>query len=244
MFSVSFRDEVREKIIEKAKSDQRIVSAAAIGSYAGGVVDRWADIDLSFGIDESYAIGELIDVFTDYIENELKGEVLFNVTQGNTIYRVFLLPGCLQVDLSFTPDNEFGPKGPHFKLLFGHQHEKQKKKIPDPIHEPFGLMVHHLLRTKVCAERNQLQRADIWLGKAKNYVLELLLNNSNEGEEDSKSDLKKELSITIRNPLSAELDKEEILSALTFFIEQMPQLHPKANPSQQRIIDMLDDLIQ
>ena len=33
--------------------------------------------------------------------------------------RLFLLPDALQVDLSFSPAEGFGPKGPDFRLLFG-----------------------------------------------------------------------------------------------------------------------------
>lgn len=40
MFTIQYREEVREKIITKAKTDTSIVSAAVIGSYASGRVDR------------------------------------------------------------------------------------------------------------------------------------------------------------------------------------------------------------
>jgi hypothetical protein len=41
------------------------------------------------------------------------------VVAGATIYRVFLLPGCLQLDLSFTREREFGAAAPTFQLRFG-----------------------------------------------------------------------------------------------------------------------------
>ena len=93
MFTIQFRDEVREKIISKAKSDSRIVSAAVIGSYAQGTVDRWSDIDLTFGVNELFTIKELLDSWTDYVLNEFHGVMLFDVKSGSTIYRVFILPG-------------------------------------------------------------------------------------------------------------------------------------------------------
>ena len=63
---------------------------------------------------------------------------------GASIYRVFLLPGCLQFDLSFTPASRSVPLGPKFKLLFG-----RAARPPLPILLPprlFGHAVHHALR--------------------------------------------------------------------------------------------------
>jgi hypothetical protein len=61
--------------------------------------------------------------------------------------RVFLLPGCLQFDLSFTPASKFGASGPKFKLLFGHVVEKPYLQSPS-VHELFGYAVHHALRAR------------------------------------------------------------------------------------------------
>lgn len=114
MFTVEYRDEVRNKIIAKAKTDRRIVSAAVVGSYAKGTVDKWSDIDLTFGVDEAFSITSLLDSWTEYITREFSGVVLLDVHRGKTIYRVFVLPGCLQLDLSFSPAKEFGAVGQHF----------------------------------------------------------------------------------------------------------------------------------
>ena len=42
---------------------------------------------------------------------------LLDLVIGASIYRVFLLPGSRQFDLSFTPASEFGAGSPKFKLL-------------------------------------------------------------------------------------------------------------------------------
>lgn len=182
MFNVQFREEVREKIIIKVKGDSRIISAAVIGSYAKGTVDRWSDIDLTFGANELFTIKELLDSWTDYILNEFIGIVLFDLKSRSTIYRVFILPGCLQLDLSFSPASEFGAIGPHFNLLYSKQYEKPKLR-PQPNEEPqlrsqptkelFGYMVHHILRARFCMERNRLWQAEFWIGEARNYALKL-----------------------------------------------------------------------
>lgn len=62
---------------------------------------------------------------------------MFDLPSGPIIYRVFLLPGCLELDLSFTPASEFGAGGPKFRLLFGEAVE-QPHEPPTPAHELFG----------------------------------------------------------------------------------------------------------
>jgi len=47
MFDVEERERVRERLVERAHADNRIVSAALVGSLALGEGDRWSDIDLS-----------------------------------------------------------------------------------------------------------------------------------------------------------------------------------------------------
>src|ERR1043165_5750425 len=117
MFTPQFRQEVRENLLDRAKTDNRIVSAAVVGSYALGHEDQWSDIDLTFGFDESYAMDALLESWTVYVKEKFAGHVLLDVQRLTTTYRVFLLPGCLQLDISFTPASEFGAMGPNFRLL-------------------------------------------------------------------------------------------------------------------------------
>ena len=88
---------------------------------------------------------------------------LFDLPSGATIYRVFLLPGCLQFDLSFTPASKFGARGPKFKLLFG-ECPREAYAQPPSAHEPFGYAVHHALRARFCIERGRTWQAEYWIG--------------------------------------------------------------------------------
>ncbi len=58
-----------------------------------------------------------------------------DVPSGAWIYRVFLLPNTLQVDLAFAPAVYFGARGPTFRLLFGDAVELPS--ISPPAVEPF-----------------------------------------------------------------------------------------------------------
>ena len=85
---------------------------------------------------------------------------------------MFLLPGCLQFDLSFTPASKFGATGPKFKLLFGSSVEKPYTQPPSA-HELFGYAVHHALRARFCIERGRTWQAEYWISGVRGNGLSL-----------------------------------------------------------------------
>ena len=101
---------------------------------------------------------------------------LFDLPRGTSIYRVFLLPGCLQFDLSFTPAAEFGADGPKFRLLFGEAADRPASPPPDA-RELFGYAVHHALRARFCIERGRLWQAEYWLSGVRDSALSLACLN-------------------------------------------------------------------
>ena len=50
VFTVDERNRIRDRILEIANSDERIVAGAVVGSLATGEGDRWSDLDLTFGV--------------------------------------------------------------------------------------------------------------------------------------------------------------------------------------------------
>jgi hypothetical protein len=171
-FSPGYRDHVSARILEWASADNRIVAAAIVGSMAHGPGDRWSDLDLSFALDDDCSLADVLQQWTSRLTFEFSACKLFDLPAGKSIYRVFLLPGCLQLDLSFTPAHDFGAIGPQFKLLFGNA--VQKSHIPSPRAEDlFGYSVHHLLRARFCIERGRLLQAEYWISSARDYVLNL-----------------------------------------------------------------------
>src|SRR4051812_35883852 len=112
MFTVHDREQLRERVLALAASDVRVVAGAVIGSQALGEGDRWSDLDLTFGVANDVPIAHVLEDWTGDLVRGLSAVKLFDLPYGATIYRVFLLPGCLQCDLSFTPASEFGALGP------------------------------------------------------------------------------------------------------------------------------------
>jgi hypothetical protein len=96
----------------------------------------------------------------------------FGLTAGATVYRVFLLPGCLEVDVSVAPEEEFGAAGPTWRLLFGKDTERPELAPPPPDHL-IGLCWHHVLHADAAMKRAKPWLAEYWISALRDHALEL-----------------------------------------------------------------------
>src|ERR1043165_9001368 len=103
MFTPQDRDRVHEQILAWAHADARIVAGAVVGSLAHRPGDRFSDLDLTFGVRDDHPISGVLGDWSQRLIADFDAVVLFDLPAGGALYRVFLLPGCLQVDLSFAP---------------------------------------------------------------------------------------------------------------------------------------------
>lgn len=172
MFSVEDRERVRDYVLNLAASDPRVVAGAIVGSLALHEGDRWSDLDLTFAVVDGVPALAVLSDWTRALVAEFNAVELFDLPAGASIYRVFLLPGCLQFDLSFTPAFAFGATGPKFRLLFGDAVEKPHTPPPSP-HELFGYAVHHALRARFCIERERFWQAEYWISGVRDNALAL-----------------------------------------------------------------------
>jgi len=62
LFTVEERDWARDRVLELARADKRLVAAAFVGSLADetGQGDRWSDIDLTFALGDGVSIEEVL----------------------------------------------------------------------------------------------------------------------------------------------------------------------------------------
>ena len=171
MFEPEYRDEVRDRILALADADERVVAGAVVGGLAQGLGDRWSDLDLTFGVIDSVTVTDVAGDWTRQLADELDAVDLFDLWPDTSVYRVFLFPGCLQVDLSFTPAADFGPRGPQFRLLFGTAGELREAAPPSTA-ELFGLAVHHAVRARYCIERGRVWEAEYWVSAIRDHALE------------------------------------------------------------------------
>src|SRR6185295_16094714 len=168
MFTIDYRNHVHNHVLKRAESDARIVAGAVVGSLAHSEGDRWSDLDLTFAVADGVPLREVLDDFTVDLAKNFEAAHLFDLPSGAAIYRVFVLPGCLQFDLSFAPESHFGALGPEFKLLFGKAVEKPFVQ-PPPAQELLGYAVHHALRARFCIERGGHWQAEYWISAVRDY---------------------------------------------------------------------------
>lgn len=171
MFTVAEREQLRARLVDRARRDERIVAAAAVGSSASGG-DRWSDLDLTFAVADGGRVLDVLADWTAWLRCESGAAVLFDLPVGETIYRVFLLPSLLQVDLSFSPPASFGARGPRFELLFGEAANLPPGIAAPPIGDVLGMAIHHLVRVRICLERGRLWQAEYWLHEARDLGME------------------------------------------------------------------------
>jgi hypothetical protein len=172
MFTIEEREAASNHIVAMARSDPRIVAAAVIGSLAFGKGDRWSDIDLTFAIEEGVPVMTVLEDWTRQLEDEMRAVFLFDLPSGATIYRVYFLPGGLQVDLSVTPSSSFAPGGPRFRLLFGETGE-ERPRVDSPARELFGWAVAYAREARACIARERWWQAEHSINALRDNALSL-----------------------------------------------------------------------
>lgn len=215
VFSVEERDRVRDRVLEMASADPRVLAGAVVGGLALGGGDRWSDLDLTFGVKDGVPVVEVLADWTRDLARTFRAAHLFDLPAGSAIYRVFLLPGCLQVDLSFTPASEFGARGPRFALLFGDAVDRPH--VPQPSEKDlFGLGVHHAVRGRFSVERARWWQAEYWISGVRDQAISLACRRRGFDATYGRGfdDLPAEMSELFSDALVRSLAREDLLRAL------------------------------
>jgi hypothetical protein len=248
MFSIQDRNLVQDYVLKLAASDARVVAGAVVGSLALSDGDRWSDLDLTFAVSDDSSISDVLEDWTINIIKEFSATQLFDLPSGASIYRVFLLPGCLQFDLSFTPASKFGATGPKFRMLFGKSVEKSFVQ-PPIAQDLFGYAVHHVLRARFCIERERYWHAEYWISGARNYALSLacLRRNLPASQGRGFDDLPLEIRNLFSNSFVGTLTRDELLRALgsvinglLYEIDDVQELAIKVKPQLFELTSIWD----
>ena len=248
LYTVAYRDKVRDFVLEMARADARVVAAAQVGSLALDKGDRWSDLDLTFAVDRPFSQLDVLEDWTRIMVQEFNAIHLFDLPSGPSIYRVFLLPGCLQFDLSFTPSAQFGATGPKFKLLYGAAVVREMRQPPSA-QELFGYAAHHALRVRFCVERGRMWQAEYWLSSLRDYALSLacakrgLLPTEARGYDDLPADVLQKF----QGAIATSLNRAELMRALDVGIEcllsesdEVQALAEKVAPELRKLITAQD----
>jgi predicted nucleotidyltransferase len=244
VFSVQDRERVRDHVLQMASSDTRVVAGAVVGSLARDEGDRWSDLDLTFAVADGVPVADVLEDWTRRLAEDFGAVELFDLPTGGAIYRVFLLPGCLQFDLSFSSASEFGAIGPNFMMLFGTAVRKPFAQ-PPAAHELFGYAVHHAVRARFCIERGRYWEGEYWISGVRDAALSLACRRRDLPARHARGfdALPADVRDAFAGALVQTLDRERLLRALGSAIEgllregdEVRELAAKVEPQLRQLM--------
>jgi hypothetical protein len=227
-----------------AKVDERVVGAALVGSLSVGSGDRWSDLDLTFAVSDEVEVDHVLTDWTGELVTDLDAVVLFDLPSGHTIYRVFLLPGCLQVDLSFTPAPWFGPRGPRFRLLFGRAAEVSSPDPPDP-GDLFGWAVVYARAARAYIARGRTWQAEHCIGAIRDRTLALacirrnLVSSHGRGYDDLPATVLDPMLRSLVSSLAPEALLEALRAAVDGLLRESVDLGEPASKAGRSLRELL-----
>ncbi len=172
MFTLEERDRVRDRVVEMARADPRVTAGALTGSTAVGAGDEWSDVDVAFGVIDGVTPEAVLDDWAEGLFRELGALDHWDLRVGSWVYRVFLLPSGLEVDVAVVPERDFGARSPRFRALFGNPRQLEPSQPPDARHTA-GLGWHHVLHARSCIERGKVWQAEYWISAVRDYTITL-----------------------------------------------------------------------
>jgi hypothetical protein len=188
----------------------------------------------------------LVDWTAELVE-ELGAIRLFDLPSGPSIYRVLLFPGALQVDLSFTPAERFGPRGGAFELVFGSigaAGDAPRPTFPASAADRYGLVVHHLVRARICVERERPWQAAYWNGEARDEIVVLACSRLGLPESYGRGVdlLPAETRLRLEKTLVRSIDRDELLRSLDATVELLAAEGGDVSDAADRLVGELRTL--
>lgn len=106
---------------------------------------------------------------TAILRRELDVVHHWDLLSGGTIYRVYLLPGGLELDIAVTPEAEFGSRGAKFAPLFGEPVSAPPTETPAAEAIGFGWL--YALNARTAIVRRRLWAAEYWISALRAQTL-------------------------------------------------------------------------
>lgn len=243
MFTIEARDELRDRVVEMAREDPRVVCAAEVGSLSIGKGDRWSDIDLTFAVDDAVDVVEVLDDWTSTLV-EAGAVVLFDLSAGTSTYRVYMFADCLQLDISFSSASEFRPTSPRFRLIFG---EAGEMRAPEPSSaaELLGWTIMWARHARVCIERGALRQAEHAISSLRERALEFACRRRDlpAGYGRGLEQLPSEMYERFTLPLVPRLEKDALKRSLKECVAALSAECAEAAGIDQATCDRLSDAV-
>lgn len=231
MFTPEYRNALRSALLEFAANDPRVSGAAITGSAAEDREDEWSDIDLAFGVRGAAELPSVLGAFTKSMYDRHSAVHHYDIAFGAWTYRVFFLPGTLQVDLAFAPASDFRPMAQTFRLVFGEAQEAAQ--FPDAApRDVIAFAWLYALHARSSIHRGKLWQAEHMISALRDHVMTLAcLRHGLPAAHGKGMDLlPHELRERLSGALIGRLDAEELRSALNVAVRELVDEIQVANP--------------
>jgi hypothetical protein len=166
------REQLRTELLTLARADPRITGGAITGSATAGREDNYSDIDLAFGVRTPADVLAVLDDRSRWMRERCGAVDQLDLVVGAWVYRVFLLPSTLQVDIACVPQDQFGARAPTFKLVFGHATELPRPVSPN-VHDLIGWAWLYGLHARSAIARGKRWQAEYMVSAVRDQVIAL-----------------------------------------------------------------------
>ena len=235
------RSRVRSLLLDHAERDDRIAAAALVGSTASGQEDEWSDVDVALGLADGADRPAVVRDWTALLEDELGAVHHWDLESRASLFRVFLLPDGLEVDLSFTPADCFGSYGAAFALVFGSARELPPGPPPDA-RRLVGLAWHHALHARKALARGKPWQALHLVSALRDHVLELacarlsLPAAAGKGFDAVPEELRRRLEPAAATSLDPERLGRSLAAAVDALLEEVAELDARLADALRRAL--------
>lgn len=215
MYTPEERDRVRSRLLERAHEDPRVTGAALTGSAALANEDRWSDVDVFLGIAEDTEFDSVVAEWTEALADEAGVVHHWDVRSGAALYRVFLLESGLHVDVAFTPQWDFGPRGPSFRTVFGDPVDVAAPLLPT-VTNVLGLGWLSVLHADAAIGRQKPWAAAFWIAGVRDQTIALacLRHGENPMYARGVDALPPDTTVPLEETFAASLEPDELRRAL------------------------------
>lgn len=110
-FTPEERERTVGRVVELLRGDDRVEGVVVVGSMAGAP-DAWSDVDLAVVLTEGASAAAVATDWIARLRDELPVLHHFETAFGETPVCGFLLDNLLEIDLAFTPTDQFAVWGP------------------------------------------------------------------------------------------------------------------------------------
>jgi hypothetical protein len=172
MFTVFERTALRDWLIDVARVDEHVTAAAVLGSGADDSEDRWSDIDLALRLAPGQGPQVIADSWAARLGERVRPVGQLDIWSAGALYRVFLLPDTLQVDVSFWPDDQFAAHGPKLRLVFGEANDAVSTPA-GPAARVLSMAWLYALHVRSSIARGRAWQAVYMLNGVRDHVVEL-----------------------------------------------------------------------